>query len=280
VDRDCPPAAPQYLSNSSRSTLAATVSTPAAQGGGLTAVAVVTRLATRLAEGDRPLGVIADALTELAAVLTAERVVVAVDDQRLGRQVFTSARAPLGVEPIGLFGAPGVWTEPAELVARLDRDQTELLRASIGAAVHALHDDLPAARVASPIRREPTEALVGAAARARDHGWAFTLALVRFDDGDHSPARIAGVCSGLRPGDIADVAPAGFDAITVLLPATRDDEAAALLATAIRSTGLPRCAFGLIRCPADADDAHRLLDLARQRLAEAIAARDPSTPDE
>ncbi|HEY1737265.1 MAG TPA: hypothetical protein VGI86_01065 [Acidimicrobiia bacterium] len=260
------------------------MSTPAAQGGGLTAVAVVTRLATRISEGDGPLGVIADALTELAAALAAERVVVAVDDARLGRQVFTSARAPLGVEPIGLFGAPGIWTEPAELVDRLPRNESELLRASIGAAVHALPHNVPASHSPDlPTTRESRSAsagFVGAVARAREHGWSFTLALVRFDDGDHSPARIAGVWSGLRPGDTADAAPAGFDAITVLLPATRDDEAAAILATAIRRGGLPRCAFGLIRCPADADEPTRLLALARQRLTEAIAARDPSTHSE
>ena len=255
--------------------------TPTAQGGGLTAVAVATRLATRISEGDRPLGVIADALTELAVALDAERVVVAVDDGRLGRQVFTSARAPLGSEPIGLFGRPGIWTEPARLVERLGRDEAELVRASIGAAVHALPYDASATDAAVPARREPVEAaLAGAVARARTHGWAFTLALVRFDDGDHSPARIAGVWSGLRPGDVVDAAPAGVDAITLLLPATRDDEAATILAAAVRRGRLPRCAFGLVRCPADADSVARLLELARQRLAEAIAARDPSTRSE
>jgi hypothetical protein len=268
------------------------VDTATAQGGGLTAVAVVTRLATRISDGDRPLGVIADALTELAAALDAARVVVAVDDRRLGRQVFTSARAPLGTEPVGLFGTPGIWTEPPELVERLNRDETDLVRASIGAAVHALPDDMagevadtvPAVRAAvppaTPTSAGPSATLTGAVARAREHGWAFTVALVGFDDGNHSPERIADLWSGLRPGDIVEVAPAGFGAVTVLLPATRDDEAATILATAIRRGGLPRCAFGLIRCPADADDATRLLALARRRLAEAIAARDPSTPSE
>ena len=207
---------------------------------------------------------------------------VAVDDRRLGRQVFTSARAPLGSEPIGLFGRPGIWTEPAQLVERLGRDEAELVRASVGAAVHALPHDASVtdaargSRAVSPSRpRSPA-----AVARARTHGWAFTLTLVRFDDGDHSPARIAGVWSGLRPGDVVDAAPAGVDAITLLLPATRDDEAATILAAAVRRGRLPRCAFGLVRCPADADSVARCsnsrVNASRKRSRRGIPAHAPS----
>ncbi len=231
---------------------------------------MVTRLVSRISRGDRPLGAIADALTELAATVDADRVVVAVDDLRLGRQVFTSARAPLGTEPVGLFGGPGIWTDPAD---RIHPDEAELVTAGVGVAVHALPHDVPALRPAPGGAGDAD--LAGAVARARDHGWAFTLTLVRFDDADASPARIAALQSALRPGDAA-ARGASAGTVTVLLPAARDDEVAAILAAAVREAGLPRCAFGLARCPADAGEATRLLALARRRLDDAIAARDPS----
>jgi hypothetical protein len=237
-------------------------------GGSATAVGVIARLAHRITEGDAPLGAIADALTDLATSADAARVVVAVDDAALGRQVFTSARAPLGDTPIGLFGPPGAWTEPPN---RLETDEADLVAATVGVALAALRAD--AARPVPVANDGPELALAGAVARARDHGWAFALALVRFDDDVRSAERIAALQSGLRAGDNAFAA--GRGTVAVVLPAVRDDEAAAILAAAVRARGLPRCTFGFAHCPGDADDADRLLGLAARRLDEAIAARDP-----
>jgi hypothetical protein len=232
----------------------------------------VTRLASRITRGDAPLGAIADALAELAATIDATRVVVAVDDQHLGRQVFTSARAPLGVEPIGLFGAAGTWTEP---VGKLGADEAELVAATVGVALGTLPYAAPVPAPMPTGAESPGSALDGAVARARTHGWSFTLALVRFDDGNSSPERVASVQSGLRAGDTALAAAAGTIAVT--LPAVHDDVAAAILAAAVRAGVLPRCNFGLVRCPEEARDTASLLRLAAQRLADATAARYPGS---
>ncbi len=235
-----------------------------------TTVAVVTRLAARITNGDAPLGAIADTLTDLATALDAQRVIVAVDDGRLGRQVFTSARSPLGTVPVGLFGTPGTWTEPADC---LDVEQAQLVTATVGVAVASLRqdDDAPLVAVAYD---GPEQVLGGAVARARDYGWAFTFALVRFDDDVRSAARLDDLRAALRPGDV--VLSSGRGTIGVVLPATRDDEVAPILSAAVRAAVLPRCAFGIARCPNDGVDVDRLLALAAQRLDAALAARDPA----
>src|SRR4051794_11132496 len=151
---------------------------------------------SRVSYGDAPLGVIADALAELATTVEADRVVVAVDDRHLGRQVFTSARLPLGTEPVGLFGTAGTWTDPG---GRLQPDEAELVTATVGAAVGALTHAVPAVELAPVVDTEtPSSLLAGAVARARDHGWTFALALVRFVDGDFAaePRRNTGSGAG------------------------------------------------------------------------------------
>src|ERR1700694_3841530 len=83
---------------------------------------------------DRLIGDLADAVPALRAVgaalavladgLGVEKVIVAVDDARLGRQVFCSGRKPLGEQGTGLRGPQGAWTQPPRA---LDDVATSLL---------------------------------------------------------------------------------------------------------------------------------------------------------
>ena len=62
------------------------------------------RLIADLADASPALGAVGDALAVLADGLGVEKVIVAIDDGQLGRQVFCSGRLPLGDQGVGLRG--------------------------------------------------------------------------------------------------------------------------------------------------------------------------------
>jgi hypothetical protein len=229
----------------------------------------VDRLVADLAGAAPALHAIGDALRSLADGLGVERVVVAVDDATLGRQVFCSGRRPLGDAGTGLFGPAGTWTDPPRA---LDTVGVRLLDRAIAVAVGragAVHGEAvattrPARDVAPPIA---LGAAVGAAtARTLRHGWGFTLVLLR---------GAPGLTESLRPRmRAADTLVAISDReLALLLPETAGDRVPDVLGRLAAGGGIPRFSYGLACCPADSRDAAVLARIAAERLADAIRAQ-------
>ena len=152
------------------------------------------RLVGDLADAVPALRAVGDALAVLADGLGVEKVIVAVDDARLGRQVFCSGRVPLGEQGVGLRGPQGAWTRPP---LPLDPVATSILIRTVGIGVTRSLDRAPVSRPrVAPVAETSAlaDAVATATARAVRHGWGFTLVLVRADgraDGqaalDHRP---------------------------------------------------------------------------------------------
>jgi hypothetical protein len=261
-----------------------------------------------LADGVAPLRAVGDALTRLADGLGVEKVVVAVDDPSLGRQVFCSGRRPLGDDGTGLAGPPGAWSEPPH---PLDDPATLLLVRAIGVGVgratrrHAppaipppppppaiapaaspATEPAPAPEVAPPsepaTEPEPAgevsivesaglaDAVVGATARAVRHGWGFTLVLARGGSG-----LTDGLRARLRAADTL-VAVSDHE-LALLLPETAGDRVPRILARLAEGGGVPSFSYGLACCPADGADPGALCRTAAERLDAALqAAAGPS----
>jgi hypothetical protein len=258
-------------------------------------MAPTTTVGTRMVEGaalmsgatDRLLGDLADAVPALRAVgdalavladgLGVDKVIVAVDDAALGRQVFCSGRAPLGEEGVGLGGPEGAWTQPPR---ELDADAARLLllavrvgvvRATTRARSSETQDLEPRAVGAVAPSSALTDAVTEAAARAVRHGWGFTLVLIRGD---------AGLADTLRPrlraADTLVTAPTGE--LALLLPETAGDRVPYVLARLATASGAPPFSYGLACCPADGDDPAGLCRTAAERLEAAWqAAAEPGT---
>jgi hypothetical protein len=260
--------------------------------------AAIDRLIGDLAAAAPPLGAIGIALRSLADGLGVERVVVAVDDATLGRQVFCSDRRPLGDGGVGLFGPTGMWADPPRAI---DTDAARLLDRTIGVAlgradaptvvsvppapappasapavdvedveaVEAVEDiDVPAVRrTASDLAAMGVAGTVAAAtARALRHGWGFTLVLLRGG---------AGLTEALRPRvRAADTLVATSDReLALLLPETAGDVVPDVLGRLAVGGGVPPFSYGLACCPADSRDATVLTRIAAERLADALRAQ-------
>jgi hypothetical protein len=210
------------------------------------------------------LGAVAQRLTAVGRALGAARVTVAIDDVTLGRQVFTSGRALLGSGTDAIWADAGVWTDPPTAIDGLAAEL--LVRAvTLAVAVAAREPDDRA------VTLEPW--LGEAVVRAVELGWAFTLAVVRFDraldDASGDELRAA-----LRGGD-AVIVTSAREAV-LLLFATTGDEVPARLEAASVAGRWPRCSYGLAHCPGDGRTARALLDHAVHGLELAARARHPA----
>jgi hypothetical protein len=227
------------------------------------------RLIGDLADAVHPLRAVGDALATLAAGLGVEKVIVAIDDARLGRQVFCSGRVPLGDDGLGLRGPQGAWTLPPR---PLDDVATAVLIRAVGVGVVRSTTRTPGAnreidRIASDPTDPITDAVATAAARALRHGWGFTLVLLRGAPGlaDVLRARMRG----------ADLLVVGTGSeIAMLLPQTAGDRVPAVLARLAAAEGAPRFSYGLACCPADGTNPRQLVGTAFERLEEAAHATE------
>ena len=235
------------------------------------------RLLGDLADAVPALRAVGDALAELADGLGVEKVIVAIDDAALGRQVFCSGRVPLGDDGVGLGGAAGAWTDPP---SALDPDATRLLLRAVGVGVVRSITRTRASATTDLVRRSetapapaPTHDLVDlvteATARAVRHGWGFTLVLLRGE---------AGLADALRPRLRAadSLVPVAGGELALLLPETAGDRVPFVLARLADAGGAPPFSYGLACCPADGRDPVVLCRTAAERLEAAWdAATEP-----
>lgn len=239
-----------------------------------TVLAIDERLLEVACAEESPFDAISTSLASLAAALGVHRVVVAIDDPRCGRQVFSSDPRPLGPWPVGLTGPPRLLTD---LPLRIPRRAEAALLASVQAAFTRSRQ--PQAPVGTtPSALTPVDQLArpvyAAVARARRYGWGFTLVCIALgpsDDGAGSPTRISPVDLGaaLRTGDsVIDLGPGR---VGLLLEGTHDEEIPPILARLARNAELPPFSFGLVHCPGDGLDAQALIDTALGRLVDARA---------
>ena len=227
------------------------------------------RLLGDLADAVPALRAVGDALAQLADGLGVEKVIVAIDDAALGRQVFCSGRVPLGDDGVGLGGAAGAWTEPP---SALDPDATRLLLRAVGVGVvRSITRTRPAATtdLARAIAPVPTYNLIDvvteATARAVRHGWGFTLVLLRGE---------AGLADALRPSLRAadSLVPVAGGELALLLPETAGDRVPFVLARLAEAGGAPPFSYGLACCPADGRDPAVVCRTAAERLEAAWSA--------
>jgi hypothetical protein len=230
-------------------------------------LAAIDRLVGDLADARPALGAIGDGLQALAEGLGVERVIVAVDDATLGRQVFCSGRVPLGDGGVGLFGPAGAWTEPA---CTIDAVVAQLLDRAIAVAISragAVRSEAAAIDLREPAALAPPTSLsatiAAATARALRHGWGFTLVLLRGGPG---------LTEALRPRlRAADTLVATSDReLALVLPDTAGDRVPDVLARLAGGGDLPPFSYGLACCPADSRDAVVLARIATERLADAV----------
>jgi hypothetical protein len=223
------------------------------------------RLLGDLADAVPALRAVGDALAVLADGLDVEKVIVAIDDARLGRQVFCSGRLPLGEDGVGLCGPPGAWTQPP---TRLDDAATLLLLRAVGVGVR---------RSAAPRRVEPprqppvassdglADAVASAAARSLRYGWGFTLVLLR-----GGPGLAAALRARMRAADT--LIEVSDHELALLLPETAGDRVPQVLARLAATAPTPPFSYGLACCPADGGDPAELCRTAAARLEEARRA--------
>jgi hypothetical protein len=244
------------------------------------------RLIGDLADAVPALRAVGDALAVLAGGLGVEKVIVAVDDASLGRQVFCSGRVPLGERGIGLRGPQGAWTQPPRA---LDEVAASVLVRAVAVGVvrstarsreRALE---PRAR-GSDVSASPdgtatiADAVATATARAVRHGWGFTLVLVRAEEGSQGGANGAGLVAGLKARlRAADLLVTGDGhEVALLLPQTAGDRVPLVLARLAAGARMPPFSYGLACCPADGTDPDALCHTAASRLEEATRAATPS----
>jgi hypothetical protein len=237
----------------------------------------IDRLLGDLADAVPALRAVGDALAVLADGLGVDKVIVAVDDETLGRQVFCSGRVPLGDDGVGLRGAAGAWTEPP---SDLDVDTTRMLVHAVGVGVvrsitRARTTDTTDLARSADTAVVPTTRLIDvvteATARAVRHGWGFTLVLVHGD---------AGVADALRPRLRAadSLVSVGSGELALLLPETAGDRVPFVLTRLAQASGAPPFSYGLACCPADGRDPAVLCSTAAERLEAARqAAAEPET---
>jgi hypothetical protein len=221
------------------------------------------RLLGDLADAVPALRAVGDALSVLADGLGVERVIVAVDDAQLGRQVFCSGRAPLGDDGVGLMGPPGAWTQPP---TPIDDVAAVLLLRAIAVGVVRSTSRQPV--VAPDTKAAPNElgsAVAAAAARATRHGWGFTLVLARGAEG-----LADGLRRQLRAADT--LLETSDHELALLLPETAGDRVPQVLARLAVDGGAPPFSYGLACCPADGTDPAELCRTASERLDEALRA--------
>jgi hypothetical protein len=225
------------------------------------------RLLGDLADAVPALRAVGDALRVLADGLGVEKVIVAVDDARLGRQVFCSGRVPLGEAGVGLSGPPGAWTQPPR---SLDETDARLLVRAVAAGVvrsTASRRPAPVAAATTPAVRSTGvgDAVTAAAARAVRHGWGFTLVLARGAVGLHE--RLG---ASLRAAD--SLIAVSDHEVALLLPQTAGDRVPLVLTRLASGSAGPPFSYGLACCPADGTDAAALCQTATERLEEAVRA--------
>lgn len=231
------------------------------------------RLIGDLADAVPAFRAVGDALATLAEGLGVEKVIVAVDDAHLGRQVFCSGRAPLGSEGIGLLGPQGAWTQPPKT---LDDVAASVLVRAVGVGVvrstaRVTDRALATTGESVPARTSPAleDAVATATARAVRHGWGFTLVLVR------GGARLAEVLEGgVRAADL--VVARNDHEVALLLPQTAGDLVPHVLARLTAGRDTPPFSYGLACCPADGTDPGAILRIAAERLELATRASNES----
>ena len=239
-------------------------------------ISAIVAASTSLLEGINaarsPLSVVSDSLAGLAATLGVEHAMVAIDDAEYGRQVFSSGRAPLGDSGDLLWGPPRVSTDPPHVI---DDELARLIVAAVTTSFERARAAAAALVLAPPSAQlvERTDALIAAIAAAADrcarYGWAFTLVLVRLDDGDeHTPRHLG---ANLRAGDaLIDLGTREFG---ILLAAASSDDVPGILARVGRAGTVSTFCYGLATCPGDTRDAGELLALATARLHDAESTR-------
>jgi hypothetical protein len=234
------------------------------------------RLIGDLADAVPALRAVGDALAALAGEIGVEKVIVAVDDARLGRQVFCSARAPLGDEGVGLRGPAGAWTQPP---VPLDPVATSILVRTVGVGLIRSIDRRPASRTPATRVAETSavaSAVASATARAVRHGWGFTLVLVRSDvDAEGSARLAAGLKGRLRAAD--QLVASDGNEVAHVLPQTAGDRVPYVLSRLAAAGDVPPFSYGLACCPADGTDSAVLYRTAAERLATAGRATSAAT---
>jgi hypothetical protein len=240
-----------------------------------TVAAATAQLLAEVADGTHPFAATASALGSIAAALHVDRVVVAVDDPGLGRQLFASDRKPLHDTVAGLWGPPRVLSEPA---VEFGPTATALLVGAVGLALRPMVTEaglVPAVSEPTVIERHAEsrarfeQLVVAAAARARRHGWGVTLARLHLETPvDDVEQQLA---STFREGDTVGVL--GEHEIGILFAATPSADVPLVLQRAAQRCGLPTLSFGVATCPGDETEADALMALAEARLAEARRAR-------
>ena len=243
-------------------------------------VTASTQLIAGLTSGQPPLTLVADSLADLASALGVGRVMVAIDDQEYGRQVFCSGRAPLGERDDLLSGPPRACTEPEQT---LDPTIDALVVAAVGAAFErarrpeiVVHDAAAEATDAWAGAGELFVAIDAATERANRYGWGFTLVMLRFDISDDKAADH--IRARLRSGDT--LVHLGTREYGIVLPAIGGDAVPQLLARFAEGAAISTFCYGLAACPGDRFEAGALLSLATTRLREAEAARADATAPE
>lgn len=221
--------------------------------------------------GEVGLGAIYASLSQLAAALAVERLVVVVDDAVLGRQALCSGRGPLPDEAVPcILGDAGVFTVPGR---RLDREAAD----TFVAAVASLLQGAVAGTAALAVRDEVTGEVAAFAARASRHGWPFTLVLVQPHrsgrSSDRPDADAASARARLRRGDA--LARHGRSGFAVLLAGASDRAVPAIVRRLAPGEPLH---FGLAMSPAEGCDPGALVTLASERLRAAMHAGDGPLP--
>jgi hypothetical protein len=266
-------------------------------------------LVGHLADAVPALQAVGDTLESLAGELGVARVIVAIDDAELGRQVFCSGRRPLGDGGVGLFGPEGTWTEPARTVDAIAAQLLErAIVVAVGRAGVVRARPEPAAAPPEPevaisaapeVEAEEAEPETDLPDTAPDATPGEALATVA-DAAITPPMSLGGAVAAataralrhgwgftlvlLRGGPgltealrprvrAADTFVATSDReLALLLPETAGDRIPDVLARLAAGANVPAFSYGLACCPADSRDAAVLARIAAERLADALRA--------
>jgi GGDEF domain-containing protein len=218
--------------------------------------------------------VIYDALGLLAERLGLEDVVLSVDNETLGFQVFR-----LGGRPIGLAELSGIGPG-ASLISTPDVVPPKVRSLVIGIAevalsTHVAQRGVIRDRVTGLLSRSVfNEALRAAAAQSSRYGWTFTIMVLRVDDGaeirSEAGIRRLGYAFGraLRSGDTGGRLYRGT--FTALLPNATSDSLHALVRRFCEESGLPSesISYASATAPTDSVDPAELFRLAGSRMAD------------
>ncbi len=239
--------------------------------------------------GDSPLRLIANVLGDLAAKSGLDRVVLGIDDARLGRQVFCSQRAPLNEATAPLFGAPRLMTEPTTTIDPAS-ERLLVLAATAALATLQMGTNTPAPipiPIPIPIQAQAqaqaattfealhsgrprtalVQRLIAAAGAARLHNWGFAFVVARCDAAHNLGAVAVDVACGDECFVLDD------HELAFIVPATRAVDIPARLAEFADHNATSSLTFGVAMCPSDSTDPSVLLNLAATRLVTSIEAR-------